>query len=213
MILVLKGENGQRLKKEHVILKAILLAEVTTTHYYTSEYIIEYDDGTSDRMFANSIAENIYSQVDDEGKHFVLLNEIVDHRTTAEAVKRHEGFTTMPNGRKVPKRTTKGWELLVEWKDGSSSWVPLKDIKDTNPVKVAEYVIANKIEQEPAFSWWVSFVMQKRERIIAKLQKKYWRTEYKFGVRIPKTVDEALQIDQATGKTLGKRNQEGNGKG
>jgi hypothetical protein len=35
----------------------------------TSEYIIEYEDGTSDRMFANSIAENIYSQVDDEGKH------------------------------------------------------------------------------------------------------------------------------------------------
>jgi hypothetical protein len=41
--------------------------------------------------------------------------------------------------------------------------------------------------------------MRKRERIISKLQKKYWRTEYKFGVRIPKTVDEALQIDQMTG--------------
>lgn len=103
------------------------------------------------------------------------------------------------NGRKLPKRTTKGWELLVEWKDGNTSWIPLKDIKETNPVKVAEYAIANKIDHEPAFAWWVQTVMKKRERIISKLQKKYWRTEYKFGVRIPKTVDEALQLDKITG--------------
>jgi hypothetical protein len=151
----------------------------------TSKYIIEYDDGTSDRMFANSIAENIYSQVDDEGRHFVLLKDIVDHRALADAITIQEGFMTMPNGQKVPKQTTKGWELLVEWKDGSTSWIPLKDIKDTNPVEVAEYAIANKIDQEPAFAWWVKFVMRKRERIISKLQKKYWRTEYKFGVEQP----------------------------
>jgi hypothetical protein len=52
----------------------------------TSEYIIEYDDGTSDRMFANAIAENIYTQVDDEGYHFRLLKEITDHRKSADAI-------------------------------------------------------------------------------------------------------------------------------
>jgi hypothetical protein len=145
----------------------------------TSEYKIEYDDGTSDRMFANTIAENIYTQVDSEGRHFVLLNEIVDHRSTSEAVQLQDGFIVMPNGRKIP----------------------LKDIKDTNPVEVAEYAIANKIDHEPAFAWWIKTVMRKTERIISKLQKKYWRTEYKFGVRIPKTVNEALQIDKATGTT------------
>jgi hypothetical protein len=165
----------------------------------TSEYIIEYDDGTADRMFANTIAENIYTQVDEEGRHFVLLNEIVDHRSTADAIPVQEGFVIMPNGRKSPKRTTKGWELLVEWKDGSTSWIPLKDIKDTYPVEVAEYAIVNKIDHEPAFAWWINTVIRKRERIIAKLQKKYWRTEYKFGVRFPKTVEEALQIDKETG--------------
>jgi hypothetical protein len=41
--------------------------------------------------------------------------------------------------------------------------------------------------------------MKKRERIVAKLQKKYWRTDYKFGIRLPKSVDEALQIDKMTG--------------
>jgi hypothetical protein len=109
----------------------------------TSEYIIKYEDGTSDCMFANAIAENIYAQVDDEGKHFALLKEITDHRRNGEAIDIANGFMIMPNGRKVQKRTTKGWELLVEWKDGITTWIPLKDLKETNPVELAEYAIAN----------------------------------------------------------------------
>ena len=35
---------------------------------YTREYDIEYDDGTHDRYFANFIAENLYSQIDSEGR-------------------------------------------------------------------------------------------------------------------------------------------------
>jgi hypothetical protein len=165
----------------------------------TSEYIIEYDDGTSDKMFANTIAENIYAQVDEEGRQFIILQEISDHRTNTDAVTKEHGFVTMPNGRRFPKKTTKGWEFLVEWKDGSSSWVPLRELKETNPVELAEYAVANQIDTEPALAWWVNTVLKKRERIIQKLQKKYWRTEYKFGVRVPKTVDEALQLDKMTG--------------
>jgi hypothetical protein len=123
----------------------------------------------------------------------------MDHRKNDEAIPIEDGFVTSANGQRKPKRTTKGWELLVEWKDGSVSWIPLKDLKETNPVEVAKYAIVNKIEKEPAFAWWVNTVMHKREQIIAKMQKKYWRTEYKFGVRLPKSVDEALQIDKMTG--------------
>jgi hypothetical protein len=179
----------------------------------TSEYVIEYEDGTSDCMFANAIAENIYTQIDDKGRHLMLLKELTDHRKGDDAIDIANGFIVMPNGRRVRKRTTKGWKLQVKWKDGTTTWVPLKDLKETNPVEVAEYAIANNIHQEPAFAWWVNTVMQRRDRIVAKLQKKYWRMDYKFGIRIPKTVDEALQIDKATGtKQLGKCNKERNGK-
>jgi hypothetical protein len=86
--------------------------------------------------------------------------------------------------------------LCVEWRNGDTSWIPLKDLKDTNTVKLAEYAIANQISDEPAFAWWVPKVIKHRKRIIAKLKKKYWRTEYKFGIRLPKTVEEeALEID------------------
>jgi hypothetical protein len=121
-------------------------------------------------MFANSITENIYSQVDDEGQQFILLKEITDHRVNKGAITKDNGFIIMPGGRRVPKRMTKGWELLVQWKDGSSSWIPLRDLKETNPIELAEYAIANQIETEPAFAWWVNTVMRNRSRIIQKLQ-------------------------------------------
>jgi hypothetical protein len=97
----------------------------------------------------------------------------------------------------------------VSWKDGSSDWVPLKDLKDAYPVQVAEYAVAkNKIANVPAFNWWVHAVLRKQNRIVAKV-KRYWRTTHKFGIQVPKTVEEALAIDEETGtdfwrKALGK---------
>ena len=48
---------------------------------------------------------------------------------------------------------------MVEWKDGLSDWVPLKELKASNPAELAEYVVANRIQDEPAFSWWVKDVL------------------------------------------------------
>jgi hypothetical protein len=69
------------------------------------------------------------------------------------------------------------------------TWVPLKDLKDTNPVELAEYAMTNGIDDEPAFLRWVPKVILHRECICKKSKKKYWRTEYKFGIHIPKTVE------------------------
>ena len=98
--------------------------------------------------------------------------------------------------------TTRGWSLEVEWKDGSASWVPLKDLKLANPVELAEYAVANNLEHEPAFHWWVNGTLRKRERIISKVKAKYWRTTHKFGIEVPKTAEEAYAIDQKTGTSL-----------
>jgi hypothetical protein len=35
---------------------------------------------------------------------------------------------------------------LVEWKDGLATWVPLKDLKNSNPVEVAEYAAVNQCD-------------------------------------------------------------------
>jgi len=71
-------------------------------------------------------------------------------------------------------------------------WVSLKDLKDTNPIKLAKYAIANKILEEPAYAWWVSFCLNKGNRIINRIKSKYWQTTHKYGIRLPKMVKEAL---------------------
>ena len=100
------------------------------------------------------------------------------------------------NGNMSPELTTRGWSMLVEWKDGLSAWVPLKDLKVSNAVELAEYDIANNIDKEPAFNWWVKHTLKKRDIIISKVKTKYWRTTHKFGIRVPKDINEALRLDQ-----------------
>jgi hypothetical protein len=108
----------------------------------------------------------------------------------------------MVNGQQRNKKTTAGWKLQVEFSDGSTDWIPLKDLKNSNPIQLAEYAILNKIDDEPAFKWWAPLVMRKRNRMINKVKKKYWQTTHKFGIRIPKTVAEALQLDAKNGNHL-----------
>jgi hypothetical protein len=192
-----KGTSGEPIGRAH-----------SNPLFDTREYVVELTDGTTENYFANVIAECMYAQVDSEGNQYQLLSEITDHRSDNSAIQIADGFTTSRNGNRVPKPTTRGWSLLVSWKDGSSDWLPLKDLKDAYPVQIAEYAAANKIAHEPAFNWWVHTVLRKRNRIVAKV-KRYWRTTHKFGIRVPKTVEEALSIDDETGtdfwrKALGK---------
>jgi hypothetical protein len=90
----------------------------------------------------------------------------------------------------------------VQWKDGSVSWEKLSDLKASNPVEVAEYAVANRLVEEPAFKWWVPHVIKRRNRIISKVKSRYWKMTHKFGIRLPKSVEEALEIDRTTNTDL-----------
>jgi hypothetical protein len=58
----------------------------------------------------------------------------------------------------------------VQWKDGSTDWIALKDLKESYQVESAEYTINRRIDDEPAFAWWVPDVMKKRDQIISKVK-------------------------------------------
>ncbi|KAI2490038.1 Reverse transcriptase (RNA-dependent DNA polymerase) [Fragilaria crotonensis] len=165
----------------------------------TREYECELEDGTLMRYNANVIAENIFAQCDDAGRRQAVLDEIIDHKRDGRALRADNGYITTKRGRRVPKNTTKGWKMLCQWKDGSSDWVDLKHVKDSNPIELAEYAVANRIQEEPAFKWWVSETLRVRNRIIGKVKSRYWKTSHKYGVRLPHSVQEALQIDKETG--------------
>ena len=165
-------------------------------------YEVEFIDGTVEALTANVIAENLLAQVDAEGHRQLMLDEIVDHRSNDKAITKEDGFTTTPHGTRRRKLTTRGWELCVNWKDGSSNWVALKDLKDSYPIELAEYSINNKIDNEPAFAWWVPYVKKKSKTMISKIKSKYWQRTHKYGIRIPKTVEEAYELDKKNGNTF-----------
>ena len=86
--------------------------------------------------------------------------------------------------------------MSIEWKDGSTSWEPLKDLKESSPIEVSEYAVANKIDHEPAFVWWVPDTLRKRNRIIKAVEQRVLKRNYKYGIKVPRYVEEALEIDK-----------------
>ena len=80
--------------------------------------------------------------------------------------------------------------------------LPTLEIRSANPVEVAEYAVTAQIDDEPAFKWWVPSVLRRRNKIISKVQGKYWRTSHNYGIRLPHSIKEALDIDKETGTDL-----------
>ena len=107
----------------------------------TRMYEVEYLDGHKVALSANVIAENMFAQVDELGRRHQLLDTILDTRTDGSELKGEEAFVLSQNGVRRRRETTKGWEVLVQWRDGSSTWNSLKDIKDSFPVDMAEFAI------------------------------------------------------------------------
>ncbi len=168
-------------------------------------YEVEFPDGSREAISANLIAENIYSQVDDFGRQFSIIKDIVDHKKDGTAVSKDDAYLISKSGQRWLRPTTKGWFLEVEWKDGTSNWIALKDLKESNPIEVAEYAVANKIAEEPAFAWWVRDVLRKRNRIIMKAKTRYWAKTHKFGIELPKSVNVPWRLMLERGLTSGKR--------
>jgi len=103
----------------------------------TREYDVELTDGTYQRYQANVIAENIFAQVDDDGRETLVLEEICGHRTDGNAIPLSRGTTLNKSGEPRKKITTAGWHIKVRWTDGSTDELPLSVVKESNPIEVS----------------------------------------------------------------------------
>jgi hypothetical protein len=78
------------------------------------EYECILDDGTLYQYTANVIAENIFTQCDDEARRHAVLQEITDHKSDKTAIHITNGYVMSKRCVKIPKTTTKGWKLLCQ---------------------------------------------------------------------------------------------------
>ena len=165
-------------------------------------YSVEFGDGSYGDYSTNVLIENLYAHVDDQGRSHALVHSITDHRKDEEAVLIDDGFYKTNSGASKRKITTKGWQIQVTWKDGTSSWVPLSDLKESSPIELAEYAVSRDIHQEPAFAWWVNHILRQRNRLIKQVKHRMVKKSLKFGVMVPSSVQEAYSLDKDNGNKL-----------
>jgi hypothetical protein len=133
----------------------------------THVYEVHSPDGRTEALDANVIAEAIYAKYDANWLQCVVQDAIMDyHNGTSMAVAPDYQVIAI-DGRKIVKHSTRGCELCCKWKDSSTSWQRLSDLKESHPLQVAEFVFAAQIADEPAFNWWVSWVLKKRDWVVS----------------------------------------------
>ena len=96
----------------------------------THVYEVKFQDGATNEYATNITVENLYSKTDPQGNEFMILKDIIIHRSTDKAVPLSGAYE---GDHKIQKhnRTTAGWELMVEWADKTQpqTWIALKDLK------------------------------------------------------------------------------------
>ena len=151
----------------------------------TRQYEVEFNDGAREAYVYNTIAQSLYSELDDDGRRWYSFDSIIGH-------KRGEGGSGK----------TKGWLLEVLWNEGATTWETLSAMRDMNMPKCADYAIENGLAEEPAFKFWVKHALKKRARLIKKVYKRKRMNRFKYGIEVPTTVDKAYAIDEKNGNNL-----------
>jgi len=101
----------------------------------TRIYIAEFPDGHISEYAANLIPNAIYDETNDDGYQEVLFEQIIGRDRCLPGPSSMQDDTLTPdNIRKSNKYTTKGWMICISWKDGTSSWHPMSEIKNSYPL-------------------------------------------------------------------------------
>ena len=114
----------------------------------TITYDIEFPNGQVKEYGANIIAENMLTQVDSDGYSLSLMDSSIDHqRDPSQAIPMEDKHIMTKSSQKRLRKSTKGWKLLIKWKDKSKAWINLADMKEVHPVETAEYARAMGISR------------------------------------------------------------------
>ena len=201
-------QNGDEMELGKVTRRSLDADGRTTGTYHdnpflnTITYDIEFPDGQVKEYGANIIAENMLTQVDSDGYSLSLMDSTIDHqRDPSQEILMVNKYITTKSGQKRLRKTTKGWKLLIKWKDKSKAWINLADMKEAHPVETAEYARARGISNEAAFAWWVPYTLRKREVILAVVKNQIRKMTHKYGIEIPRDVEHAHEIDSRNGNT------------
>ncbi len=145
-------------------------------------YLASFPDGHIAEYGVNKIIEAIYQNATNDGTDTLFFDSIIGHQETSSL--QNETNEVIGN-----KYSTKG-RICVSWKDGTMSWHNLSNVKNSYPLQLAEYAVYHQLDKLPAFSWWVKTAIKHKRAYKRGASKSYLKKSHKFGIRVPKTVEE-----------------------
>ena len=110
-----------------------------------------------------------------------------------------------------PEEINRCIQSIARWMQKAGTSKPLmiiilkamRDLKESNPIEVAEYATKYQLVKEPVFAWWVPWIMKKRDQIIsAVMSQRVRQSNRKYGIEIPSSVTEAHRLDKKKGNTF-----------
>eukprot|EP00957_Ditylum_brightwellii_P170395 12970425-Ditylum_brightwellii.AAC.1 len=167
----------------------------------TRVYDVEFPDGSEVSYAVNVIAESMFVMCDPEGNHYLLMDNIVDHKKDGHAIDVADQYITV-NSRVNKRKTNVGRKLCIKWKDGTISWEKLTDVKESNPVEITE-LHCDQQYCTLIIIWLVGTLHPKdKKQDDCNCQSYiYIKRNYKFGFGIPNSVEDAIRIDRENGNT------------
>ena len=115
-----------------------------------------------------------------------------------------DGSICNRKGERVLKKTTRGVDLLCAIKSGQNkdgpdrirnSWQPLKELKESYLLQVAEFTVARGVFKMPTFAWWMNSTLKKKDNSIVSARQRIAKTTHKYGIEIPTSWKHACEID------------------
>ena len=131
----------------------------------TRMYWVEFTGDKVTELTTNTIAESMNVQCDAYGSENLHLEVLIDYHEENNTIFLTEQQTSI-QGRPVTHKTTADWQICCQWKDSSTSWEKLSNLKESHPVYIAEFAVVQEIDRKPTFNWWVSTCLRKEIRLL-----------------------------------------------
>ena len=124
---------------------------INNSIFDTCLYEVKFPGGEITELAVNIIAESMYAQCDVDGNEYILLEAFVYHRKNGSALSVEDQKIVVKEWETLRKLTA-GWDICCKWKDDSTSWNKLSNLKELHPIQVAKDATAQGIQHEPAFN-------------------------------------------------------------
>jgi len=153
-----------------------------------------------DDAYEEIIAYNELSDIV-ERQHEAEANGEIDSWTFTQIID-HQGPLTSSS----PNWKGSSYNVMLVWSDGSKTWEPINIVGKDDPVTLAHYAKTHDLLEVPG--WKFLRRIARRAKVLqrmmnqAKMSSKRNAVRYKFGVRVPRSVKEAYELDRANGNTF-----------